>query len=229
MVPFINKNKNRNADKVTVGQVMDLSKLTHKIYTEDEIKLFSMESAINNHPLAKKPTVLRSKLAYAQLLKELKPSKKYALPGQLITFFYKDPKFKEELPHWDSMPTTLFCGLTRTNDGNIREIGFNLHYFPPYARAKIFISVYNTFKHYFWNNFNKIDGKPNMMISYNALMKLCKRNAKIGFGVRMYIPVLRGATYVIPTRLFSTAFYTEGRFSGATLMQIQSFWRKFRY
>ncbi|MCH5166958.1 MAG: hypothetical protein J1F35_03610 [Erysipelotrichales bacterium] len=221
-------NNNRNNDKVTVGQVMDLKKLTHKIYTKEEMKQFSMELAINTHPLAKKPTILRSKLAYAQLLKELKPNKKYLIPGQLSCFFYQDPKFKEELNYFDQFPLTLFCGITRTDDGNIREIGFNLHYFPPHARAKVFLSVYNTFKHYFWDNFNEVNGKPNMMISYNALMRLCKRNAKIAFGIRMYIPVLRGTTYVIPTRLFSTAFYTEGRFSGATLMQIQSFWRRYR-
>ena len=54
-----------------------------------------------------------------------------------------------------------------------------------------------------------------------------KRNTKIAFGIKMYIPVLRGATFVIPTRLFSTAFYTEGKFSKATLQQIFKFWRQF--
>lgn len=224
---LVNHN-NQNTERVTVGAVQDLSKLTHKIYTPEEIKEFSMEAAINNHPLAKKPVLLRSKLAYAQLFKVLKPTKKYLLPGGLYTFNYRDPKLKESLDYFDGSPMCIMVGITRTNDGVIREIGFNLHYYPPYARAKIFIQVYNTFKQYFWKNFNQVNGKPNMMISYDALMRLCKRNAKIGFGIRMYIPVLRGVTYEIPTRLFSTAFYTEGRFSGATLMQIQSFWRRYR-
>ena len=224
----IPNNKNQNTEQVTVGAVQDLNKLTHKIYTPEEIKEFSMELAINNHPLAKKPALMRSKLAYREIMKNLKPSKKYALPGELVVFNYHDPKFKEQLDYFDRTPLTLFCGITRDKQGNIREIGFNLHYYPPFARAKILITVYNTFKQYFWKNFNQVNGKPNMMISYDALMRLCRRNAKIGFGIKMYIPVLRGITYVIPTRLFSTAFYTEGRFSGATMMQVQSFWRRFR-
>ena len=44
----------------------------------------------------------------------------------------------------------------------------------------------------------------------------------------MYIPTLRQQTYIIPTRLLGTAFYTEGNFSKATLAQIRKFWRQFR-
>lgn len=219
---------NQNTERVTVGSVQNLQQLTHKIYTPEEIKLFSMEKAINEHPLAKKPALLRSKLAYRELFKELKPTSRYILPGMVCTFFYQNPKFKADLDYFDAIPLCIMCGITRTKDGNIREIGFNLHYYPPFARAKVFIQVYNTFKNYFWRNFNEVNGKPNTMISYDALMRLCKRNAKIGFGIKMYIPVLRGTTYEIPTRLFSTAFYTEGRFSGATMMQVQSFWRRYR-
>ena len=212
----------------SIGQVPSLSELTKKIYTKEEINNYRLDESINDNPLAKRPMNIRSKLAYAEIMRNLKPTKKYALPGEVVCFNYQDPKLKEDLDYFDRTPLVLFCGITRTKDGNIREIGFNLHYYPPYARAKIFIQVYNTFKQYFWKNFNTVTGKPNMMISYDALMRLCKRNAKIGFGIKMYIPVLRGVTYTIPTRLFSTAFYTEGRFSGATLMQIQSFWRKYR-
>ena len=67
-----------------------------------------------------------------------------------------------------------------------------------------------------------------MFISYKALKRLLKRNAKIAFGVKMYIPTLRQQTYIIPTRLLGTAFYTEGNFSKATLAQIRKFWRQFR-
>ena len=66
-----------------------------------------------------------------------------------------------------------------------------------------------------------------MFISYRKLKAIMKSNTKIGFGIKMYIPILRGATYLIPTRLLSTAFYTEGKFSKATLQQIFKFWRQF--
>jgi len=54
-----------------------------------------------------------------------------------------------------------------------------------------------------------------------------RRNLKIAFGIKMYIPVLRQASWLIPTRLLSTAMYTEGHFSKATLQQIYHFWRQF--
>jgi hypothetical protein len=83
------------------------------------------------------------------------------------------------------------------------------------------------FKPYFDKYFNEASTKPNMFISYKKLKALLRSNTKIAFGIKMYIPVLRGATFVIPTRLLSTAFYTEGKFSKATLQQIFRFWRQF--
>ena len=212
----------------TPGYVKNAQELAKHIYTEDEIERFRMDIAINNHPLAKKPTILRSKLAYRELLKNTKPTKKYLLPGQVCLFNYLEPKYKEDLEYYDRTPLTLFFGITRTNTGNIREIGINLHYYPPYARSRILNTLYEVFKSHFVKNFNDVTGKPNMFISYKALKRLLKRNAKIAFGVKMYIPTLRQQTYIIPTRLLGTAFYTEGNFSKATLAQIRKFWRQFR-
>ena len=149
------------------------------------------------------------------------------MPGQVVLFHYAEPKFKEELEYYDRTPFTLFLGITRTKDGNIREIGLNLHYYPPFTRARILNQTYNVFKPYFDKNFNEVTGKPNMFISYKKLKHLMRRNIKIGFGIKMYIPVLRQASWVIPTRLLSTAMYTEGHFSKATLQQIYHFWRQF--
>lgn len=213
---------------VNLRDIKDLSKLTSYIYDKDEIDEFNIVEAINNHPLAKKPTNMRSKLAYKELIKNIKPTTKYLLPGQLVMFEYKEPKYKEELAYYDGTPLTLFCGITRTKDGNIREIGFNLHYYPPFTRAKVLASAYNAFKPYFNRFFNEPSNRPNMMISYDRLMRLSKANQHLAFGIKMYIPVLRGQSYVVPTRLFSTAFYTEGHFSKATLGEVQRFWRRFR-
>jgi hypothetical protein len=158
---------------------------------------------------------------------ELKHSSKYILPGQVCLFAYQEPKFKEELEYYDRFPLIIALGITRTKDGVIREIGLNLHYFPPHTRARILIQTYNVFKPYFEKYFNEASKKPNMFISYKKLKALMRRNSKIAFGVKMYIPVLRGITYNVPARLLSTAFYTEGHFSKATLQQIFKFWRQF--
>jgi len=222
------KKDNPLQQKTTVGTTRQLEQLTKYIYSEDEIENFRMDAAINNHPLARKPTILRSKLAYKELLKNAELTKKYLLPGQVVLFEYLEPKFKEELEYYDRTPLVLFFGITRTTDGNIREIGLNLHYYPPFARAKILNTTYEVFKSYFMKNFNEPSGKPNMFISWNALRRLLRRNTKLAFGVKMYIPSLRANSYLVPTRLLGTAYYTEGHFSKATMAEIRKFWRQFK-
>ena len=218
----------KNTDKhVTAGDVHSLNEIAKKIYDTEEIKEYQLDEAINQHPLSHRPTAIRSKLAYKQIMHELKHSSKYILPGQVCLFAYQEPKFKEELEYYDRFPLIIALVITRTKDGVIREIGLNLHYFPPHTRARILIQTYNVFKPYFEKYFNDASTKPNNFISYKKLKALMRRNSKIAFGVKMYIPVLRGITYNIPARLLSTAFYTEGHFSKATLQQIFKFWRQF--
>lgn len=170
---------------------------------------------------------MRSKLAYKEILTNLKPTKRYLLPGQCVVFEYLEPKFKEELEYYDRTPFTLFLGITRTKEDTIREIGLNLHYFPPFTRARILAQTYNVFKPYFKKYFNEASTKPNTVISYDALKHIMKTNSKIAFGIKMYVPVLRSKSFVLPTKYLSTAFYTEGHFGKATLGQIFRFWRQF--
>ena len=221
-MPIIHKSENK-----TLGEVLSLKELNRKIYDPEEIQEFELDEAIESHPLIERPTSIRSKLAYSEILKLIKPTRKYLLPGQVVLFHYAEPKYKEELEYYDASPLTLFCGITRTEDGNIREVGINLHYYPPFTRIKVINAIYEHFKPWFNKNFNEVDGKPNTWISYSAVKHLAKSSAKIGFGVKMYIPVLRGASYVLPTRLIPTACFTEGHFSKATLQQIFHFWRQF--
>ena len=235
MIRSMNKNKDEEnkvesplKNKTTVGTTKQLEQLAQHIYSDDEIELFRMDAAINNHPLARKPTLMRSKLAYKEVLKNAELTKKYLLPGQVVLFEYLEPKFKEELEYYDRTPLVLFFGITRTDDGNIREIGLNLHYYPPFARAKILSVTYEVFKSYFMKNFNEPSGKPNMFITWKALKRLLRKNNKLAFGVKMYIPSLRANSYVIPTRLLGTAYYTEGHFSKATMAEIRKFWRQFK-
>lgn len=197
-------------------------------YTEQEIDEFDITEAINNHPLAKRPTNIRSKMAYKEILTNLKPTKHYLLPGQICVFEYLEPKFKEELEYYDKTPFVLFLGITRTKDDTIREIGLNLHYFPPFTRAKILSQTYAAFKPYFKKYFNNASKKPNTVISYDALTHIMKSNSKLAFGLKMYVPVLRSSTFVLPAKYISTAFYTEGHFSKATMTKVFRFWRQFK-
>lgn len=219
--------KKLHAPHTTRGTMEDIRAVTEHIYTDDEIKRFKMKLALDNHPLARKPVNMRSKLAYAEIMQNVPVSPKYLLPGMIAVFGYKTPKTKDQLEYYDATPATIFFGITRTTKGAIREIGFNLHYFPPFARMKIITLVYTVFKHYYDQYFNEVPTRPSKVIDYHRLKKMLDKYG-IGFGLRMYIPILRGKTYILPTRMVPTMAFTEGHFNGATLAQIQKYWRKRR-
>lgn len=210
--------------KTSPGDMQDIEDLINHRWDDEEIKDFRLDEAIQKHPLAKKPLNSRSKLAYKYLLSDLKPTTKYLLPGQFVVFSYNEPKNKEDLEYYDATPATLFFGITRTASGNIREVGFNLHYLPPYARMKVLNRVYEVFRQYYSKYFNDPGHKPNQFIDYHKLKGML-RHIGLGFSLRMYVPSLRGRSYVVPTRLLSTMYYTEGHFNGATLVQIKRWWR----
>lgn len=223
------KDNKEGEDKQSIkNKKYTLFELDRFIYDAESIENFRMDEAIQNHPLSRRPTNIRSKLAYSEIMKLVKPTTKYLLPGQIVVFGYSEPKFKEDLEYYDKTPFTIFLGITRTNEGNIREVGLNLHYYPPRIRSRILTTTYNVFKYHFQKHFNDTTDKPAGFINYKALKHIMRSNAKIGFGIKMYIPVLRGKSYVLPTRLLPTAFYTEGHFSKATLAQIQKYWRQYR-
>ena len=102
-MPIIHK-----SEQSTLGSPVNLRDITTKIYDLDEIKNYQLDEAINNHPLVKRPTAIRSKLAYKEIIHNTKPTKKYLLPGQVVLFHYAEPKFKEELEYYDRTPFTLF-------------------------------------------------------------------------------------------------------------------------
>ena len=223
------KDNKEGEDKQSIkNKKYTLFELDRFIYDAESIENFRMDEAIQNHPLSRRPTNMRSKLAYSEIMKLIKPTTKYLLPGQIVVFGYSEPKFKEDLEYYDKTPCVICLGITRTNEGNIREVGLNLHYYPPRIRSRILTITYNVFKSHFQKHFNDSPDKPVGFINYKALKHIMRSNTKIGFGIKMYIPVLRGKSYVLPTRLLPTAFYTEGHFSKATLAQIQKYWRQYR-
>lgn len=223
------KDNKEGDDKQSIkNKKYTLFELDRFIYDAESIENFRMDEAIQDHPLSRRPTNMRSKLAYSEIMKLVKPTTKYLLPGQIVVFGYSEPKFRESLDYYDKTPFVIFLGITRTNDGNIREVGLNLHYYPPRIRSRILTTTYNVFKTHFQKHFNDPTDKPAGFINYKALKHIMRSNTKIGFGIKMYIPVLRGKSYVLPTRLLPTAFYTEGHFSKATLAQIQKYWRQYR-
>ena len=125
------KDNKEGDDKQSIkNKKYTLFELDRFIYDAESIENFRMDEAIQDHPLSRRPTNMRSKLAYSEIMKLIKPTTKYLLPGQIVVFGYSEPKFRESLDYYDKTPFVIFLGITRTNDGNIREVGLNLHYYP---------------------------------------------------------------------------------------------------
>lgn len=197
------------------------------IYSPEEINRFRMQEAIDEHPLKRRPINYRSRYAYMEIMKNVTPTRKYLLPGQFAIFEYLHPKTEEQLEYYDATPFVLFFGLARDKKGNLRELGINLHYFPPFARARAINTVYEVYKRFYKMNFNEDQHRVNRVITWNQVKNLM-RHSKVGFAVRMYIPILRSRTYVMPTRLLPTASFSEGHFSKQSLQNIMTYWRHYK-
>jgi hypothetical protein len=85
------------------------------------------------------------------------PQMSPASRGQMFMFFY-DPKTKSSLPYYDRFP--LIFPINFYKDG---FLGINLHYIPPYTRAKLMDSLYSTI------NNNKYDNTTKLRINYELL------------------------------------------------------------
>ena len=74
------RNRDERATTSLIGSNKKVHDLATYIYSDAEIDEFQMNEAINNHPLAYRPTNIRSKLAYSEIMKTMKPTSKYLLP-----------------------------------------------------------------------------------------------------------------------------------------------------
>ena len=151
---------------------------------------------------------------------------KDAIPGQLISFNYLEPKTKEELQYYDAKPLTIFFGRFKTENG-LRIMGFNLHYYPPRIRFQIMDRIMDIWKPMYLDAWETGINRTMMHFDYRWLLWQLQRMG-LGFGVRMYIPNLTGNVRVVPPSLWSKAVYTEGEFKKETRNNILNYWKNFQ-
>lgn len=144
------------------------------------------------------------------------------LPGQLIMFDYFYPKTEEQLEYYDAMPCTIFFGIRKTELGK-RVIGFNLHYYPPRIRYMVMDRIFDIFKPFYLQNWNKSLNNEIPDFNFRMIMKQLEK-AKLDFGIRQYIPELMKQIKPIPPKDWQKAVFTEGRFKKQTREQILKYW-----
>jgi len=82
--------------------------------------------------------------------------------GKMYMFFY-DPKLKKELPYYDTFPLIFMIGPAKGG-----FMGINLHYLPPFYRAKLMDAIYQTI------NNKRYDETTKLKINYSVLSNASK-------------------------------------------------------
>lgn len=122
--------------------------------------------------------------------------------GSMFLFFY-DPKTKDELPYWDTVPLVIPIEFYR--DG---FLGLNLHYLPPLLRAKMMDELYNTI------NNDKLDVTTKLRLNYSIVKRISKYYKPC---VKRYLfnHVRSGFFYVLPNEWDMAIMLPLERFEGA--------------
>lgn len=143
-------------------------------------------------------------------------------PGQMLMFDYLKPIHKDELEYYDAMPMTIFFGTVKTSNGP-RVIGWNIHYYPPEIRYQLLdwmLKLHRSDYMKYWE-----EPQPREIQGFQPLMLVHKlREAKLDFGIRMYDPTLMRNIRPLPTKAWSRAVFTEGRFMKRTRSAIMNYW-----
>ena len=152
-------------------------------------------------------------------------NKNEIMPGQLIMFNYFEPATKEELEYYDQLPCTIFFNEFKTKEGELRVLGFNLHYYPPKIRYMVADRIFSIFKPIYEQSWNTPLKKPMSFMQYKMILEQLEKQG-LSFGVREYIPALMHSIRPIPPKDWSKAVFTEGRFRKRTREQILNYWRQ---
>lgn len=187
---------------------------------------YSLIKAIRHEKEYKSNIQRRDDVVRKLLLNECRLSgPKDAIPGQLISFNYLQPRYKEELEYYDAKPMTIFFGVFQTKEGK-RVIGFNIHYYPPKIRYKIMDRIFEIWRPMYAQAWE--DGLRREL-RYFDYAWLVEQLEKIGltFGVRAYIPEIMAQVRVVPPKLWSKAVFTEGAFRKRSRQNILNYWKNF--
>ena len=186
---------------------------------------YSLIKAIREEKLYKSNVKTRDARVRKWVDENIKPASKGSiLPGQLIMFNYFEPATKEELEYYDRQPCTIFFSTFRTQDGQLRVLGFNLHYYPPRMRYVVIDRIFSIFKPIYEKSWNTELKQEMSYMQYRMLLQQLQDQG-LDFGVREYIPSLMHSIKPIPPKDWSKAVFTEGHFSKRTREQILNYWR----
>lgn len=145
--------------------------------------------------------------------------------GFLYTYNYDTPKYESVLDYFDTQPLMISFGPIETSLGR-RDIGINLHLFPPRIRRIIMYKIFEMYRnHYKDQLFTKNQQVVN--VTWKAIAKPLEKYG-IAFGIRMYIPELRRNVIEFKYEDWKDAiFLPSKKLSKITQLELEDLWAKF--
>lgn len=122
--------------------------------------------------------------------------------GKMYMFFY-DPKWKKELPYYDTFPLIFLADRPKNRPGRGKGFyGLNLHYLKPRTRAYFVDTLYSNYV-----SSDKLDGNTRLRISYQIL-KNASRLKAFRPTFKHYLPAhIESRIVMIPADQWETAIF----------------------
>lgn len=145
--------------------------------------------------------------------------------GFLYTFNYDTPKYESVLDYFDTQPLVISFGYVETSLGK-RDIGINLHLYPPRIRRIIMYKVFDIYRNLYKGQLFAKNPKE-IPVKWIDLKKPLEKYG-IAFGIRMYISELRTNTIQFLYEHWASAIYLPSkRIAKKTQTELEALWAEF--
>lgn len=145
--------------------------------------------------------------------------------GFLYTFNYDTPKYESVLDYFDTQPLVISFGPVETSLGK-RDIGINLHLYPPRIRRIIMYKVFEIYRNLYKDQLFAKNPKE-IPVKWIDLKKPLEKYG-IAFGIRMYISELRTNTIQFLYEHWASAIYLPSkRIAKKTQAELEALWAEF--
>lgn len=129
----------------------------------------------------------------------------YMEPGKLYTFKYLDPKYKDDLLYYDEQPLLLSLHHYISKEGNVVEIGLNLHHIPQGARIDCLCAVVDAFKKLYQGELYR-EKQKSIPMTWKQIEPITKKFG-FAFAFRSYLPELMSGTICLPFETWPKAVF----------------------
>ena len=192
-------------------------------------RTYDLYKEINNHEWVKKGNPAAKALEWYR--KDIMTDTSLHNKGQLLrqgflyTFNYDTPKYESVLDFFDTQPLVISFGPVETSLGK-RDIGINLHLYPPRIRRIIMYKVFEIYRNLYKDQLFAKNPKE-IPVKWIDLKKPLERYG-IVFGIRMYIPSLRTNTIQFLYEHWPSAIYLPSkRIAKKTQAELEALWAEF--